>query len=405
MRHLIASIALVATASPALAQNWVGTWSSSQIKVTAEQALTREQARDTTVRQIVRVSIGGSRLRVRFSNTFGATPLRIDGAHLALAAAPGSPALKPGSDRTLTFSGAPAVTIPAGADYWSDPVDLDVAPLADLAISTRFGDLPQQQTGHPGARGRNWIAAGNALADPVLTDAASVERWFHLAGVEVDAPARSRAIVVFGDSITDGYGVRPDTNTRWTDGLARRLAASASTRDLAVLNQGIGGNCLIVECLGPNALARFDRDVLSHPGVRHVLLLEGVNDLGGLTRERPATAEQHLAHVARMIAGYTQFVARARAAGIKAIGATVMPYAGSDYYHPDTANEADRQAVNAWIRAPGNFDAVIDFDAAMRDPSRPERLRPAYDSGDHLHPSAAGYQAMANAVPLSLFTR
>lgn len=405
MRPLIAGFALALLASPASAQNWVGTWGSSQIRPSAEQVLTPEQARDTTIRQIVRVSIGGKRLRVRFSNAFGATPLTIAGAHVALSAGPGSPALKAGSDRALTFSGAAGIIIPAGADYWSDPVDLPVTPLADLAISTRFGELPAQQTGHPGARGRNWIATGNALADPAFAGATPVERWFHLAGVEVDAPARTHAVVAFGDSITDGYGVKPDSNTRWTDALARRMATTATTRHLAMLNQGIGGNCMIVECLGPNALARFDRDVLSHPGVSHVVLLEGVNDLGGLTRERPATAEQHRAFVARMISGYTQFVARARAAGIKAIGATVMPYTGSDYYHPDAANEADRQAVNAWIRTPGNFDAVIDFDAAMRDPGHPERLRPGYDSGDHLHPSAAGYQAMADAVPLSVFTR
>ena len=215
------------------------------------------------------------------------------------------------------------------------------------------------------------------------------------------APAGAAAIVVLGDSITDGYGVQPNTDTRWPDFLARRLQADPRTRHLAVLNHGIGGNRMLLDGLGPNALARFERDVLAQPGVRYLILLEGVNDLGTLTRDAPATPEAHRALVEGIIGAYRQMVERARARGIRAIGATILPYGASEYYHPNALNEADRQAINAWIRAPGHFDALIDFDAMIRDPAAPTRMRADLDSGDGLHPSIAGYEAMAEAVPLS----
>jgi lysophospholipase L1-like esterase len=208
--------------------------------------------------------------------------------------------------------------------------------------------------------------------------------------------------VAFGDSITDGFGVQPDTNLRWTDHLAARLRADPQYRQVAVLNAGIGGNRLLLDGLGPNALARFERDVLSPPGVTHLIVLEGVNDLGVLTRDGPATPEQHRALVAQAIEALRQIVHRARARGISPIGGTIMPFASSTTYHPPPEIEADRQAINAWIRAPGNFDAVIDFDALTRDPADPARLNPALDSGDGLHPSLEGYRAMAAAVPLEL---
>ena len=405
MRILLPVMAMIMIATPLHARPWVAAWTTSPIRPNPEQVLTEAQYRDTTIRQVVRLTIGGPAVRVRFSNRFGGQPLRIAAANVALATGPAAAAIRPGSDRALTFGGKRAVEIPAGADYWSDPVALPVTALADLAISTRFADLPQQQTGHPGARTRSWIAQGDRLSDAAFADATPVERWFQIAGVEVDAPPSARAIVALGDSITDGYGVKDGRNLRWTDGLARRLTANRATRDVAVVNHGIGGNCLLVECLGPNALSRFDGDVLSQPGARYMVLLEGINDLGGLAREKPASAEERRTHVDRMIAGYAQVVARARAKGLKVIGGTVMPFMGNEYYHPDAAAEASRQAVNAWIRMPGNFDAVIDFDRIVRDPARPDRLLPAYDSGDHLHPSMAGYQAMADAVPLVLFAK
>jgi len=213
----------------------------------------------------------------------------------------------------------------------------------------------------------------------------------------------AQLIVALGDSITDGRGSTTNGNDRWTDRLAQRLQADPATRHLAIVNQGIGGNRLLNDGLGPNALARLDRDVLAQPGVRYLILLEGINDIGTLTRETPVSDVEHARLVSRIIGAYRQIVMRARAKGIKVIGGTILPFAGNDYYHPDARNEADRQAVNSWIREPGNFDAVVDFDRAMRDPVRPDRLLPRYDVGDALHPSPEGYRAMAEAIPLDLF--
>jgi len=262
---------------------------------------------------------------------------------------------------------------------------------------------PAQQTGHPGSRATSWLLHGNHVADLDLPGAEGVEHWYLLSGIDVEAAAGAGAIVALGDSITDGRGVTHSGNNRWPDVLAERLQADPRTRHLAVLNQGVGGGRVLNDGAGPNALARFERDVLAMPGVRYVLILEGVNDLGTFTREAPQSAEAHASLVARIIGSYRQMIARARANHIKAIGATILPYGGSDYYHPDAANEADRQAINRWIRTPGNFDAVVDFDALTRDPANPMRMKPAFDSGDHLHPSAAGYRAMADSIPLELF--
>jgi lysophospholipase L1-like esterase len=242
---------------------------------------------------------------------------------------------------------------------------------------------------------------GDQVSASDLSGAQTAPRWLVLAGIEVFAP-EARAVAVLGDSITDGYGVQPDTNLRWTDHLAARLHADPAAGAVAVLNAGIGGNRLLNDGLGPNALARFERDVLSQPGVTHLVVLEGVNDLGTLTRDAPGTPERHAALVAQATEALRQIVLRARGRGIVAIGATILPYGASALYHPDAVNEADRQAINAWIRAPGHFDAVIDFDAALRDPANPFRLNPALDSGDGLHPSLEGYRAMAAAVPLEL---
>ena len=213
------------------------------------------------------------------------------------------------------------------------------------------------------------------------------------------------SVVVLGDSITDGHGATTNGNDRWTDVLASRLQQSPATRNIGVFNAGIGGNHLLTDGLGPNALARFDRDVLAPAGVRWLIVFEGVNDLGGLTRTGEVPPAEHAALVQRLIAAYQQIIARAHAHGLRVIGATITPYAGSDYYHPGPLNEKDRQTLNDWIRATGHFDAVIDFDAVVRDPHQPDHLLPAYDCGDHLHPSPAGYRAMGEAISLSLFAR
>ncbi|HEX5183762.1 MAG TPA: SGNH/GDSL hydrolase family protein [Allosphingosinicella sp.] len=388
--------------SAAPAGHWVASWASAQQVPEPQNSLAEADWTDATLREHVRLSLGGTRLRVRLSNLFGTQPLVIDAATIARTADPAGDAIEPGSMRPLTFAGATEVTIPAGADYLSDPVAVDTPPLTTLAISLHFPHAPARQTGHPGSRATTWVAPGNQSMAPSLQRAKGVEHWYQLASVEVDAPGAA-SVVAFGDSITDGHGVGTDRDTRWPDVLAWRLQVSSAIRAVGVLNFGIGGNRLLLDGLGPNALARFDRDMLGPPGVRWAIVLEGVNDLGTFTRDAPQSPAAHQAHVQRMLAAFAQMEARARAHGIFLIGGTIMPFGASGYYHPDAATEADRQAINRWIRAPGHFDAVIDFDALMRDPAHPDRLSPKFDSGDGLHPSEAGYRAMGEAIPLRLF--
>jgi lysophospholipase L1-like esterase len=238
-----------------------------------------------------------------------------------------------------------------------------------------------------------------------LTESKQVDHWYQISEIDVQAAPGAAAIVALGDSITDGHGATTNGNDRWTDVLAERLQSSPNTRNIGVSNQGIGGNHLLTDGLGPNALARFDRDVLAPAAARWLIVFEGVNDLGGLARNGEVSPAEHAALVSRVIAAYQQIIARAHAHGLRVYGATITPYAGSNYYHPGPLSEEDRQSVNQWIRAAGHFDAVIDFDSVVRDPQHPDRLLPAYDCGDHLHPSPAGYKAMGNAVPLALFAQ
>ena len=393
------------------AAQWVTSWASSQQIPEPRNALPTEALRDATLREIVHLTLGGGVLRVRFSNAFGTSPLRIDTAHIARAESLASGDIDTSSDRMLTFSGGAGVTIPAGAEYLSDPVGLAVAPLSDLAISFHLQTPPERETGHPGSRETSFLARGRHVADARLPGATRIDHWYFLSGVDVEANGAAASVVALGDSITDGHASTTNGNDRWPDDLARRFAAQrASTPPagaplplLAVVNAGIGGNRLLEDGLGPNALARFDRDVLTPAGVRSLIVLEGINDLGTATARSALPPKAHRELVSRIIGAYAQLIARAHAHDIRVLGGTLTPDAGSALYHPDAAAEADRQAVNAWIRAPGHFDEVVDFDAVLRDPARPDRLAQAYDSGDHLHPSPAGYRAMANAVPLAFF--
>ncbi|CAN5581741.1 SGNH/GDSL hydrolase family protein [soil metagenome] len=400
---LVLLAALSLGAAPLPADIWVGSWATAQQIPEDRNALPEGDLQDATLRQVVRLSIGGRRLRVLLSNAFGTEPLLIATAHVARSSAIGRAKIDQSTDRVLTFDGANDVSIPAGASYWSDPVTLDAPALASIAVTMHLPRAPQRQTSHPGSRATSYLVHGNHVGDADLPGARTFEHWYQLAGIEVAAPRTAAAIVAFGDSITDGHGATDNGNNRWPDRLADRLQASAGLRARGVLNMGIGGNRLLLDGLGPNALARFDRDVLAQPGVRYLIVLEGINDLGTLTRDAPVDRAAHAALVARMIGAYRQLVGGARGAGIKVYGATILPDGASSYYHPDALNEADRQAVNGWIRTPGNFDAVIDWDAVMRDPVDPRRMRKELDSGDGLHPSVAGYRVMAAAIPLALF--
>jgi lysophospholipase L1-like esterase len=386
-------------------QTWIVSWAASQQVPEPNNALPSDELRDATVRQIFHLSAGGSAVRVHVSNAFGTDALRLSSVHIAHPMTPASAAIDPTTDKALTFSGSQDFTIPPGAEYISDPVEYPVRALSDLAVTFYVEVPPATQTGHPGSRATSYFVHGNSVSAADLPDAKHVDHWYQISAIDVLSGKGAASIVALGDSITDGHGATTNGNDRWTDVLAAHLHASRQTRNIGVSNQGIGGNHLLTDGLGPNALARFDRDVLAQAGVRWLIIFEGVNDLGGLARTGEVSQAEHTTRTRRVIAAYEQMVARAHAHGIRVIGATITPYVGSDYYHPGPLSEADRQMVNEWIRAPGHFDAVIDFDAVVRDPRQPDRLRSDYDCGDHLHPSPAGYRAIGEAIPLTLFKR
>lgn len=350
-----------------------------------------------TLRQVVRTTIGGSRVRVVLSNAFGTAPIQIGGGHLALRAT--DAAIDATSARPLTFGGRPTGTILPGAVLLSDPVDLRVAPLTDLVIDLflpgELGIGPSPVTTHNGAGQTNYLSApGNHSGAAALPVAGRANAWFLLARVEVTAPADTLAVVAFGDSITDGARSTPDANTRWPDVLARRLAERRGA-PVAVLNAGISGNRVLGDGAGVSALARFDKDVLMQTGVTHVVVMEGINDIGVARTDAVPSADD-------LIAAHKQLIDRARARGLKIYGATLTPFEGAAYFTAE--GETKRQALNNWIRTSKAYDGVIDFDRITRDPAAPTKLLPLYDSGDHLHPSDAGYRAMGDAVDLALFT-
>lgn len=401
-----ATLLLFALAAVSTAQtHWIGSWATSQMLAEPDNALGPDYLRDVTLRQIVRLSIGSERLRIHLSNRFGSAPMHFTAVHVARPTSSDSGGIAAGTDRPLTFAGTSDVWVPAGAECLSDPIDFIAPPLSSLAITLHIDVAPASQTGHPGAHATSYLIHGDRVLATDFSDAKKVEHWYFIAGVDVPGPADGAAVVILGDSITDGHGATTNANNRWPDVLANRLQTSMDKRAPGVLNQGIGGNRLLLDGLGPNALARFDHDVLDQAGVRYLVILEGVNDLGMLARTGEVPQVEHDEMVHRIIVAYQQMIDRARDRGLRVIGATILPFVGSEFYHPDALTEADRRAVNNWIRTPGHFDDVIDFDAVMRDPQHPERLLASFDSGDHLHPSPAGYAAMANAVPLTLFSR
>jgi lysophospholipase L1-like esterase len=349
-----------------------------------------------TLRQVVRVSAGGDRLRVVLSNAFGTAPVEIGAAHVALRESAAT--LKASSVKPLTFGGSATGKILPGATIVSDAVELSVPPVSDLVVDLYLpGDLgvgPSPVTTHNGALQTNYLSAtGNHSGEPSMTVERTAAAWFLLSRVEVAAGRDAGAVVTFGDSITDGARSTADMNSRWPDYLARRLAARKGPV-FSVLNAGIGGNQVLGDGAGVSALARFDRDVLMQTGVTHVVIMEGINDIG-IARTNPSPSAQDL------IAGHKQLIERARARGLKVYGATLTPFEGAAYWTAE--GEAKRQALNEWIRTSKAYDAVIDFDKVTRDPAAPTKFLPAYDSGDHLHPGDAGYKAMGEAVDLKLF--
>jgi lysophospholipase L1-like esterase len=377
-----------ATKDGSNAGHWVGTWNASP-----QAAWHPVELNGQTIRQIVHVSIGGTRIRVRLSNAYGADSLHIGAARVGLRSTGAS--IVAGSNRVLTFNGSESTTIPAGALAVSDPVNLRVPARGELAVSIYAPGKELAATEHSLGLQTNYISpAGNFTGADSLPTATTAQSFFFLTGIEVDSPKESRAIVTLGDSITDGLHSTPDTSKRWPDRLAERLRSQKGGSKVAVLNAGISGNRLLQNTVGTNATARLDRDVLVQSGARYLIVLAGINDIGFTG----ATSADEI------IAGHLQIIDRAHAMGLKVYGGTLTPFQAflpGLYYTPD--GEVKRQAVNQWIRTSKAYDAVIDFDKAIRDPGNPAKIRPAYDSGDNLHPNDAGYQAMADAIDLSLF--
>jgi lysophospholipase L1-like esterase len=345
------------------------------------------------LRQVTHVSLGGSQLRVQLSNLFGDGPVVIDAVHVALCKA--KPAVDSSidttTDRALTFAGQASVTIPAGQELWSDPLDFSLAPLSNVTITAAFGNVPSQVVGHSGSRTTSYLQpASSDVSVASLPNAKTVDHWYYISGIDVMAPAAARAVVVIGDSITDGRGTDTNKNNRWTDVLAARLQANAATADVAVLNQGIGATNL-VGTTGTAAQARFERDVLGQSGVGYALVYDGVNDIGtdvSFDAMQPA---------------YADLIARAHAKGLPIYAATIMPFSGNTYY--TAARESVRQQVNAYLKS-GVFDAYIDFDAALSAGGNPPKLQSAYATWaqtDWLHPGPTGYQKMGETVKLELF--
>jgi lysophospholipase L1-like esterase len=402
----IFSISIV-LAQPAFSQNdagmhWVGTWAASPALGNSHAPKVANQ----TLREIIHTTIAGKKVRIRLSNLFGTTALTIGAAHIAVRDA-GS-VIVASSDHVVTFSGQPSMAIPAGAVVLSDPVDMDVPEHADLAISIFVPDTMTEMTGHWSAQQTSYLSGpGNFAAQPNLTGATDIWSWVILDGVDVLAPESNYAIITLGDSITDGALSTSNQNHRWPDILEARLAA-AGHHDIAVLNAGIGGNRVLHDgygdgvAFGRSALERFDRDVLSEPGVKYLLVMEGINDIG---HAQPGGGPgKEIVSAQEIIAGLQQIIERAHEKGLKVYGCTLTPFKVVKFagYYSEEKDEK-RHAVNEWIRTSGKFDAVVDFDKATEDPQHPGQMLPAYDGGDHLHPGDGGYKAMGEAVDLSLF--
>jgi lysophospholipase L1-like esterase len=374
MRLSIASLMLCFAAGTCAAADvhWVGTWGCApQLTEARNLPPVMPALANHTLRQIVHTSIGGKRIRLRFSNEFGSEPVEMKAVSLASSA--------------IAFHGDASVSIPAGKAIVSDELDYDLAPLTDYALTIAFGNMSNTMvTGHPGSRSTSYLTTDGAPQ--------TFAHWYIFSGIDVVADASASAVVILGDSITDGRGSDTDGNNRWTDNLARRLLENPATRNVAVLNEGLGGNAVLSGGLGPPAVTRVDRDLLGQSSARWLIVMEGVNDIGVARSETVAN---------ELIAAYQKFIDTAHAHQIRVYGVTVLPFGKSMYDSP--AHEAARQAVNTWIRTRGKFDAVIDGDAALRDPATPNILLAAYDSGDHLHPDVAGYQKLAGSIDLKIF--
>ena len=373
---------------------WVCTWSTAPQLVEPHNMPPDPGLSNNTFRQVLRVSIGGDSLRVRFSNEFSTNPVTLKKVQLAVSK--GGSNIDVSTIKELKFSGNPEVTMIPGIAINSDPFSFGLKPRMDLAITIYFGKTSPDVTGHPGSRTTSYLLTGDKTSAAEFKDAVRTDHWYVISGIDVKAPKSAGAIAILGNSITDGRGSGTNKQNRWPDILAERLLKNPFTSQVAVLNQGIGGNCVLRQCLGPSALDRFDRDVIKQYGVHWLIILEGINDIGQTPNEAAATQVAN-----GLIEAFGEMIDDAHAAGLMVYGATILPINKSFYY--TDFHETARSTVNEWIRTSGEFDAVIDFDKAMRDPADTITLMPDVHSGDFLHPNEKGYQMMGEAIDLSLF--
>jgi len=399
MKKTLSAIALALTfllsPSAAVAQMWVGTWTTAEQLVEPHNLPPAPGLSGNSLREIVQVSVGGKKIRLKFSNEHSKTATEITSVDIAYAQTAGAtPDIVDGTTKTLTFAGKKGVTIQPGEYVTSDPIKFKLAGRQNVAITIHYGQCDNKVvTGHPGSRTSSYLAEGNTSD---FSSAQRTDHWYTLCGIDVAGRKKTRAVAILGNSITDGRGSTTNEQNRWADNLSRALLANKATADVAVLNLGIGGNCVLRGGLGPTASSRFNRDIMQQEGVKYIIIFEGINDLGG-SRNGAETAKG-------LIEAYQKMIAAAHERGIKVYGATITPFKGNNYYSPD--HEAARTTVNEWIRTSGQFDAVIDLDKTMRDPDDPQAMQRRFlFENDFLHYNAEGYKIMGESIDLSLFEK
>lgn len=372
---------------------WVGTWSTGPQLVEPQNNPPSPGLTDNSLRQVVRVSIGGKLLRIKFSNEFSKSPVTMHSVQIA--ASTGSGGVDLSTNTKLTFNGNQKVTMSPGTAVFSDPVAFDLRPRMDVAITIYFGATSADVTGHPGSRTTSYILPGNNTTVTDFTGSVTTDHWYVINGIDVRAPSSASCVAIIGNSITDGRGSTTNMQNRWPDLLSERLLANPGTSQVGVLNLGIGGNCVLRNCLGISGVSRYNRDILSQQGVKSVIVFEGVNDIGAVR-----SAEAAASVSAGLIAAYKMMIDSAHSRGLKIYGATITPFKGNNYYNQ--FSESCRGDVNEWIRNSGRFDAVIDFDKVVRDPEDTIRLASSFQN-DGLHPDLAGFRKMADCIDLKLF--
>lgn len=372
---------------------WVGTWSTAQQLVEPTNMPPSPGLTNNALRQVVRVSIGGDTLRVKFSNEFSASPVTMKSVQIAVST--GGHRIGESTTKELQFNGISEVILRAGSTVTSDPTAFKLTPRMDVAITINYGQTSLTTTGHPGSRTTSFLLAGNSTAATDFTTAVTTDHWYNINSIDVLAPPSAACVAILGNSITDGRGSITNLQNRWPDVFSESLLKNPGTQLVGVLNMGIGGNCVLSGGLGPTGVTRFDRDILNQPGIRWAIVFTGVNDIGGVKTQEAATAKTN-----DLIAAFELMITKAHAENLKIYGATILPFKGNGYYNQ--YSEACRNAVNQWIRAEGNYDAVIDFEKAMRSPQDSTKLVSTYQN-DGLHPDAEGYKTMGQFVDIKLF--